>query len=171
MYFAHLPASYLLSRALLTLPGCARQSQTQRRRLLAIGTLAGSLPDFDVPFSYFATDHGINHRALPSHWPLSWLLIFSLLALAAHIHGRREWQWHNFFLLAGVQLHFVLDTIAGPIRWLSPFQHTRFSLYQAPKPGYGSIWSHAIHFSAGMEIALIVAAIGLIWRTSAQARS
>lgn len=165
MFLAHLPASYLLSCSLLALPAAADLPHDQKRRLLITGTLAGILPDLDVLYFYLLSNQHIGHRAFPSHWPQLWLLMCILVAVATTMLRNREWFWHNWFLLSGVQLHFLLDTIAGPIRWLAPFNHTRFTLFHVPRqPGWW-VWSYVVHFSAWLEVILIVAAAWLAWHT------
>ena len=170
MFLAHLPAGYLLARGLLALPGASSLPLTQQRRLLITGLIASVLPDFDYLYFELATNHSISHRAFPSHWPPSWLLIFFLVAVLACVLRQREWHGCNLFLLAGVQLHFMLDTIAGPIRWLAPFDHTRFTLFHVPRqPGWW-VWSYANHFSGWLEVAIIATALWLAWHTCRQHR-
>lgn len=171
MFLAHLPAGYLLSRALLTLPGAERLPQASRCRLLATGLIASILPDLDILYMFLFNDYSLNHRALPSHWPPLWLALFLITALLLHGLRRREWQWHNLFLLANVQLHFVLDTVAGPIRWLAPFDHTRFAWMHVPRQSGWWVWSYVSHVSALIEVLVIAAAAWLAWRTVALHRA
>jgi len=171
MFLAHLPAGYLLSRALLSLPDTQRLPQASRCRLLACGLIASILPDLDLLYLYCFSEHGFNHRAFPTHWPLLWLALFLSVALLFYGLRQREWQWHNLFLLANVQLHFVLDTIAGPIRWLAPFDQTRFAWMHVPRqPGWW-VWSYVSHVSALIEVLIIAAASWLAWRTVTQHRA
>ncbi len=168
MFLAHLPAGYLLSRGLLALPGAARLPLTQQRQLLATGLFASILPDLDALYFYLGTDHSISHRAFPSHWPALWLALFLFAALLAYSLRQRGWLPYNLFVFANVQLHFVLDTVAGPIRWLAPFDHTHFVWMHVPRqPGWW-VWSYFTHVSMLFEILIIAAAAWLAWHTARQ---
>lgn len=170
MFLAHLPAGYLLTRGLLTLPGARALPDISRQRLLATGLIASVLPDFDMFYFYLFSSQQINHRAFPSHWPLVWLALFAIAALLLACKRARIGHWFNFFLLANVQLHFVLDTIVGSIRWLEPFDHTRFTWMHLPRTSGVWFWKSAGNIYALLELAIILAAVWLAWQTITQHR-
>lgn len=168
MFIAHLPAGYLLSRGLLALPPFARLPIAQQRRLLVAGLFASILPDLDLFYLYLFAPHGQGHRGYPSHWPLLWLALSLIVALAAEACRRRDWHGFNLFVLANVQLHLLLDTVAGPVRWLAPFDHTRFVWMIVPRqPGWW-VWSYVVHVSMFFEILIVVAAAWLASQTARQ---
>lgn len=169
MFLAHLPAGYLLTQGLLALPGARALPDTSRQQLLATGLIASILPDFDMFYFYLFSSQQINHRAFPSHWPLAWLTLSAIAALLA-CKRVRSGHWFNIFLLANVQLHFVLDTIVGSIRWLAPFDHTRFTWMHLPRTSGIWFWKSAGNTYALLELAIILAATWLAWKTLTQHR-
>ena len=172
MFFAHIPAGYLLSQGLLNIRAAQRLTPNTQRKLLATGLVASVLPDLDLVYFYLEACCRGGHRVLPSHWPMLWLGVALLVTLVAWIARRKDWLWYNLFLLANVQLHFLLDTVAGPIRWFHPFDPSYFTwIYVERKPGWW-VWSYLTHISMIIELSIVVAACLYWWcARKAQARA
>lgn len=157
MFFAHMPAGYLLSRGLLALmPG--EKSAVAERRLLAAGMLASVLPDFDLLYFYLWSDQTVGHRAYWTHAPLFWLCLGPVAALVATLLRKPGWHPINAFVLANVLLHLLLDTFAGPVRWPYPFSAEYVQLFDVPRGQGWWVSSYLAHWSIGVEAAITFAA-------------
>lgn len=170
MFFAHLPAGYLLTRSLLTTRGAANLADAERRRLMAAGLVASVLPDFDLAYALLANAN-VSHRGFPTHAPLLWLALAAGMALLAWSWGRADWQRLNLAVLVNVWLHLALDTVAGPVRWLYPFSKEFFELVQVPRLA-GLPWylSFMAHWTLLIELAIVATALA-VWRRDQRAGS
>jgi inner membrane protein len=160
MLAAHLPAGYLLTRALLACVPAGRLDPGEPRRLLAAGLLASVLPDFDLAY-HVLIDPGTPHRAYWTHTPLFWLVL--ALAAWALARWRRRPQWTRFtaIVLANVLLHLALDSISGPVRWLHPFSPEYFRLIHVARGPHGWLWAHLTHWTMLLEAGITLAAAAL----------
>lgn len=163
MFFAHLPAGYLLTRGLLTARGAADLADVERRRLMAAGLVASVLPDFDLAYALLAHSN-VSHRAFLTHAPLAWLALATGVAVLAWSWGRPDWQRLNLAVLANVWLHLALDTVAAPVRWLYPFSGQWFELVRVPYLA-GLPWylSFMAHWTLLIELAIVATALA-VWR-------
>lgn len=110
-----------------------------------IGIIAANLPDFDTPFvSVRLTDVTRNLSALGGvpfrknhrtqsffHYPVFWLVLFSLVALAAKTTGNAMALAYLPFVALNVAVHFIMDSfgIGGAgICWLAPVNRRVFSI-------------------------------------------
>ncbi len=158
MLIGHLPAGYLIGRALLRQP-----SRTSAAPLAAI--MAGSVfPDIDLLYSYLFDHQRTHHYLYWTHVPAFWLAACAgvLLAWAAnreHHPPRALW-----FFLAGVLSHLLLDSIVGEIYWLIPLSYKPFSLFTV-HPRY-SPWylNYVLHWTFVLELALVSGAAALAYR-------
>ena len=176
----HLAGGYLAARAVLFLTH-ASFPPGQTTALLAIGTLAGELPDIDLVFFYFEhtsdkPEKIASHRDYITHVPLFWLAVslvissFGLLGHSAFI------GYLGLMILAGTWSHFLLDSIAHGVRWLYPFTGKRFCLRERPHiclPEREGTLAHHWHYmrshyvkniSFYAEILIVIAAICVLIR-------
>jgi len=158
MFIGHLPAGYLLTKAL------TRGPLPLPKGLMAMGLVASVLPDLDLIWFYLVDARQTVHHAYLFHMPLFWV------ALAAGIWGLgRLLRWRHAGLFAAVALanlllHMGLDTIAGGIGWLRPFSEVETTLVQVPARYHWWVWNFVLHWSFALEI-LVVAAAGMVfWR-------
>lgn len=166
MFFAHLPAGYLVAKGMLALPWGKQLNTGERRALMTTGLIASVLPDIDLFYFYLWSDRSVGHHAYITHTPAAWFLLAVLVALAGIAFRKDSWQWHNLFLLMGVQLHFVLDTVAGQIRWFFPFYSTWHNWMHVPRqPGWW-VWSFMSHPSMAIEAFIIAVAAWVAWRAN-----
>ncbi|MDE2037948.1 MAG: metal-dependent hydrolase [Patescibacteria group bacterium] len=133
----HLAGGYLAAKALLA-AAHASFTPSQTAALLAIGTLAGELPDIDLAFFYVA--HVIrkdgtkdSHRDHITHAPAFWLAVSLVIAAAGYAAGSSFVAFIGWIVLAGTWSHFILDSIEYGIRWLWPFSDKRFCLREVPE--------------------------------------
>ena len=115
MIIAHLPAGYLMVKAL-----SGKFRPDQAAGLWLCGLTASVLPDIDILL--FHLEGAVrNHRYYPTHWPLFWLALFALSVLALLLLKKQRAIVYPAMMLAGVTLHLLLDLIGGPVFYAAPF--------------------------------------------------
>lgn len=145
MFVAHLPAGWLFARTL--------RNRAARRALL-VGAIA---PDLDLVW-WWLVDHGaVHHHRYLTHLPAVWALAALGCALLLRGGARRV----ALALCAGVLLHIALDSVAGDVAWLWPFDHRLFSLVTVPPTGGHWVWSFVGHWSFGIELVIVAVAIAV----------
>lgn len=172
MLIAHLPAGWLLARRLAPIldrdgPGV--------RRLLVVGLAASVLPDVDLLYFYVADERRTLHHDYWTHIPIFWPILL-LAVVAVLLLGRLRIPWRDgAALLAGIMLHLLLDTVAGGIAWLYPWNATRLVLVDVPARFDWWVWNFVLHWSFLLEVAIILWALREAvttgaWRRTAPAR-
>ncbi|MFC1679585.1 metal-dependent hydrolase [Elusimicrobiota bacterium] len=156
MLIAHLPAGYLVTKAL------------QRRKAYAaatwIGLLGGVLPDLDMVF-FFLDGRRTMHHHYWSHMPLYWAMIAAALYAAARRTSlRREIECVLNLFFANILLHMVLDSITAPMLWLYPFSSRPLELIRIPATHDWWVWSFVFHWSFLLEAGIAGAALWLLLR-------
>ncbi|HEM46901.1 MAG TPA: metal-dependent hydrolase [Alphaproteobacteria bacterium] len=152
MLIAHLPAGWLLARRLA--PRLARDAG-ERRRLVILGLAASVLPDVDLLYFYLVDGRGTLHHDYWTHVPAFWPVLLTLAAATMAL-ARMRVPWRDFaVVLAGVFLHLVLDTVAGGVAWLYPWDLTRFVLTEVPTRFDGWVWNFVLHWSFLLEVAIL----------------
>ena len=150
MFVAHLPAAYLLGRAL----PAARASRTAARAVL----VGGLFPDVDLLWAYGVKHGTVHHHALPTHLPAVWLVVG---AAALAVAGRHRPLVGAF--LWGVALHLLLDSFVGDVKWAWPWSDAYFHVVTVPAQYRPWILSFVLHWTFLVELA-ICAAAALSWR-------
>ena len=162
MFIGHLPAGYLATTALLDRSGVARDA---RPRLLALGLVASVAPDFDLLYFYLVGHQQRVHHAYFPHLPYFWLVTVTVAAVTLKFIGAKRNAWLVLWIIAlNVMLHLVLDTITGGIRWLWPFSDTYLRLVSVPSRYHPWYWNFIRHWTFGLEVALVVAALWVFLR-------
>lgn len=160
MFIGHLPAGYLITCRCIQ-----RLSLSERatRAFMLAGLTGAIAPDFDLIWCYLV-DHGQRHHHLyPTHWPLIWFAALLLLLLwAGYAKNKRPALLCVVFCINGIA-HLLLDTLVGDIGWLMPFDSRLFALAHVPARYHPWWLNFFLHWSFMLEMALVVAAIGL-WR-------
>ncbi|UQZ88073.1 hypothetical protein C4J81_02120 [Deltaproteobacteria bacterium Smac51] len=127
MLIAHLPAGYLLTKAF-----SLKFSAGEGRKLWLTGLIASVLPDIDLVFYYL--EGGIRiHRQYFTHWPLFWLALLAASIILSARFRKRESITYLIVFFSGIMLHLVLDTVAGPVYWLAPFDWTPTRWVRVPR--------------------------------------
>jgi inner membrane protein len=157
MLIGHLPAGYLIGRALVRAP-----SRTSAPPLAAI--MAGSVfPDIDLIYSYLFDHQRTHHHLYWTHIPAFWLAACAGVLLAWAAKRELRPPVALWFFLAGVLSHLLLDSIIGDIYWLIPFSYQPFSMFTV-HPRY-SPWylNFVMHWVFGLELVLVVSAAVLAY--------
>jgi inner membrane protein len=162
MFIAHAPASYLWTKWLTNRRAAAFQLLPRRTHLF-LGIASGLVPDLDLIYFYLIDHQQHLHHSYWTHIPIFWLAAFALAIAIAWARQSGALAAGATLALTNVFLHLTLDTVAGKIRWLSPFSSSDFVLFQVPSL-YG--WwplNFLLHWTFILEIALVAASIEL-WR-------
>ena len=145
MIVAHLPAGYLLARAL---PGPAFGA-----------ALAGSVaPDLDLLAFYLVDGRAVHHHRYWVHIPGFWAMAGGGALVALRAAGRRRLAGLLAAFLAGVALHLVLDGIVGGIAWLWPVHDELLRLVEVPARFDWWVWSFVLHWTFALELAVVAVA-------------
>lgn len=152
MLIAHLPAGWLLTQRIV--PRLSRDAK-EGRRLMALGLVASVLPDIDLLYYYLVDGRRTLHHDYWTHIPAFWPVLLALAA-AVIVLARARVPWRDFVvLLAGVFLHLVLDSVAGGVAWLYPWDTTRLALVEVPARFDWWVWSFVFHWSFLPELAIL----------------
>jgi inner membrane protein len=157
MFIGHLPAGFLVSRAVAArLPG-------QARGIMAAGVLASVLPDVDLAWFYLVDGRQTHHHDFLTHRPLVWLALGVPALVLAFAFGRKAAAVLLAVALANVLGHLALDSIAGKIAWGWPFSDAATTLVAVPAKGGWWVWNFVTHWTFAAELALVTAALW-VWR-------
>lgn len=155
MLTAHLPAGYVLARGLRA-PG---------RRATGAALLGSVLPDFDLIFFYLVDDRAFHHHRYWVHIPAFWAAI-ALVTLP--LAWRTAWRQPALFFFAAILLHLILDSLAGNIMWLAPFDTGLYALITVPVTRSHWILSFMLHWTFLAELAIWACAAMLFFRRPVQ---
>ncbi|MBQ0754710.1 MAG: metal-dependent hydrolase [Gammaproteobacteria bacterium] len=155
MFLAHLPAGYLLTRALTSRrPGLS----TLPSYIMAAGLLGSIAPDLDLLWFYLVDNRAHPHHSYWTHFPSAWAMLLALSLLWVSVERQRHTAKALLVFACGGLLHLVLDSVAGGIRWLAPFSSESWSLTEVKR--FVEPWwlNFFLHWS--MLIEAIIVAIG-----------
>lgn len=152
MIFAHLPAGYILSRAVKARSG----------PVFWAALLGSVFPDFDMLWFHLVDHASVHHHRYWVHIPGFWAVIAAIcLPALAQFRPRAFLPAAVFF--ASIMLHLVLDSFGGGILWLWPFSTQLYSLITVPPTHTNWVLSFLLHWSFLAEIAIIAAALWLFF--------
>lgn len=165
MLVAHLPVGYLLTRRLLSRAG---PDGDLSRRLLVVGLIAAVLPDLDLVYFYLVDQRQTLHRLYWPHLPMAWLGPAAVCLLVCA--GTRSRLLTLVFLVfyANVFLHLVLDTLAGPVFWLFPFDKAGLVLVDVPARHGWWVWNLVLHWTFGLELVICLGGVVVYLRSRRQ---
>lgn len=154
MLTAHLPAGYLTGRAFGAAGGAAGGA------VMGAALLGGVLPDIDMIWFHLVDEGAIHHHRYWVHAPGFWaaLAAATLPALRA---WRPRWLRPALAFFAAILVHLVLDSLAGSIMWLWPFDGTLYALVEVPATRSHWVLSFLTHWTMLAELAIWVAAAAL----------
>lgn len=157
MFIAHVPAGYLLTRAI------QRAANRPSERLMAVGLVASVIPDADLLYFYLVDHRQVHHHAYFTHLPYVWLAACWLALAGAVIMKKKSWLLGILIVLTNGLLHMVLDTMVGGIYWLMPFNDTFW--YLADVPARYGWWpaNFILHWTFALELLIVLAAY-LQWK-------
>ncbi len=158
MLIAHLPASYLLTRKMLQLPGIAFDIHFLRPLMVA-GLVAGVFPDLDLLY-FFLVDHQQHlHHDYWTHLPLFWTLLFAAAITASAVKRSRRLFNLSLIVYANLILHMLLDTVVGKIKWGGPLSDRVFYLFEVPARFTPWLLNFVLHWTFGLELLLLISAV------------
>jgi len=160
MFFAHIPAGYLVSRALV------RGNPFPFGFVLFAGMAGGVMPDVDLLYLYLLDATPQHHHTYWTHLPIAWLGCTALVWVAARkCNAACRLGWTAFLL--GWLSHLLLDTLTGDIWWLYPLVDQPYSLVKI-EARYSPWWmNYLLHWSMVVEAIIIGWAV---WLESARPR-
>ena len=150
MFIAHLPAGYLITRAL--------QNKFNNHKYLWAGLLGSVFPDLDLFYFYLISKRQISHHDYWSHIPFLWLCFMLLTFLVIKILKKDNWQFPILLFFVGIFSHMILDSIAAPIHWFYPFSQKAFQLVEVPSVYDWWVWNFILHWSFVLEIGICLCA-------------
>ena len=157
MFIGHLPAGYLLGRAL--------------RRRLGLSAwfgweLVGSVfPDIDLLWFYTLGHHKTLHHKYFTHLPWYWVLVSLAWYTLWRLSRNDTLRQVGWLFLPNVFCHLFLDTIVGKIDWLAPFSDESVAFFDVPARYHPYILNYLLHWTFGFEV-LIVAWAAWVFRAS-----
>lgn len=161
MLIAHLPAGYILFKAL----NKKQIYQEKFKKTLLWGILLGSiLPDFDTLWFYFISNRSEVHHSYWTHTPFFWTALCVVVYVVSKFLKMRNVSVFTFGIWISVILHLVLDTIAGQIRWAWPFSNRAIQLVEIPPAHSWWVISFIVHWTFYLEVGLIILAWLLFFR-------
>ena len=155
MFIGHLPAGYLLTKGL--------QARFRTARYLALGLVAGVLPDADIPYFYLVDRGRHLHHGYWIHIPFWWLVAAAVAFAAAALSRKRAYLAVASIFFGNVFLHLLLDTVVGKIEWLYPYSDRGVSFFEVPATHGWWVCNFVFHWTFLIELAIAsVAAVALV---------
>lgn len=155
MFFAHIPAGYLIGRVAVR-----GQPSVDAKWILLAGLVGGGFPDVDLLYLQWLDTTPQHHHTYWTHLPMAWLgcAVFAWMAFRKARPSIRLLT--ATFFLAWLS-HLLLDSIAGDIWWLYPFIGQPYSLVLI-EARHSPWWmNYPLHWTMALEACLVTAAIGL----------
>lgn len=129
----HIAGGWLVTRQLTNSLGSL--SGLERRRLLILGTIVGTLPDWDyiwyvIQKGRLAFDSDFRHHTWVTHTFPFYLIPAALLFLVGTIRKNRDLEHIATIFAASTSIHLILDAIgtADGIMLLYPFSKRMFGI-------------------------------------------
>jgi len=164
MLIAHPAAGYLATKGALAL-GLGRGRGLSDRTLLAVGVAASVLPDADLLYFYTIDRQQHLHYGYWTHIPAFWAVVLGLAAGVCWVRHIRNGAPVIALVALNLFLHFVLDTVAGGMRWLYPFSSRGFALVRVPAEHGHWFLNFIWHWTFILELLLWAAALYVLARS------
>lgn len=159
MFVGHLPAGYLLTQALARSLPPRWRAAVGSAPVMAVGLIASILPDLDLLYFYLIDARRHLHHGYRTHIPLFWVVAFALTGSLAWLARSRKIAVLGALVFCNVQLHLVLDTIAGKIRWLYPLRANDFVLFEIPAVHRWWVLYFLLHRTFLLELLVVAGAV------------
>ena len=148
MFIAHLPAGYILGKAV------TKSVDAPRNKLLLIFIMIGSVvPDIDLLYFYTLDNRMHSHHEYFSHMPIFWLGI-GLFGGVFYCLKLRQAATALLGLSLGGILHCSLDTAVGGIYWMVPFDDTITRFSHVPRRYEFWVFNFIFHWYFIFEIVI-----------------
>ena len=155
MFFAHIPAGYLVSRAVVR-----GQPLADMKWILLAGLIGGGFPDIDLLYLHWLDATPQHHHTYWTHLPIAWQGC-AILAWMAFKRTRPLIRLGAAAFFLAWLSHLLLDSIAGDIWWLYPVIDQPYSLVIIEVRHQPWWMNYLLHWTMALEATLIAAAIGL----------
>ena len=156
MLIAHLPAGYLVTKAVIK--RLRFDSIIEAKYLWMLGVLFSIVPDLDL-FYFYLFDSSVHHHKLFPHLPIFWLGAFMLFFALAFSIKSRALYYAGLVCGINVLVHLLLDTFVGFVWWLYPAIDKPYYLVLIPN-NYGHwIINFILHWSFVFELIIVGSAI------------
>ena len=165
MITAHAPSGYIFARQLIARWRYMQGLPISVRAAILIAVIGALAPDFDMLYFYLVDAGRTHHHRYFTHWPIIWLSLTGLSALAFRF-SRSVRAFSALLFCSGAFLHLILDTLVGDIWWLAPFQDKPYALFTVPAR-FSPWWlNFFLHWSFVAELLIWAWAIRLYYRRS-----
>lgn len=159
MFIGHLPAGYVLTRALWSAFQRVGGSTPKWKPFLLAGLVSSILPDIDLLYFYLIDNRQHLHHSYWTHLPFYWLIIGILVLLFIVISKQKELFPYIIVVVGNIFLHLCLDTIVGKVRWLYPISNQYFYFFSVPRIHSWYVWDFVLHWTFLLEFIPLIAAI------------
>lgn len=164
MFIGHLPAGYVLTRALWPALHRLGLATPKWRPFLLAGLVTSILPDIDLLYFYLIDNRQHLHHSYWTHLPFYWIVISALMLLFIAVTKQKKFIPYVIVVGANLFLHLCLDTIVGKVRWLYPISREDFYLFDVPRIHSWYVWDFILHWTFVLEFIPWIAAIYLCVR-------
>jgi len=158
MFIGHMPAGYLLTRAMRPILSRNTPAKSPWKPFLYAGLAGSLLPDLDMLYFYLI-DHGQHlHHGYWTHLPIFWVVIGLIVLVCIAVFTKKRFFPFVAVVEANIFLHLSLDTIVGKVRWLYPISNKDFFLFHVPAVHGWYVWNFFLHWTFLFEILAWIAA-------------
>ncbi len=158
MFFAHLPAGYIISQVTEKKFGATVSS----RKIMAMSLVGSIAPDLDLIYFYLISARTMTHHAYLPHIPLFWIIVFLLLLMTNLITYSKERILLSTLFIINVFVHLILDTVVGGVIWLYPFKTEYVSFFVINARYDWWVLNYLLNWTFVFEIGIIAMA-GIIY--------
>ena len=153
MFIAHLPAGYLITKFV-----CRHLCLTEevKQKVMTSGLLGAIAPDLDLLYLYFIDNFRDHHHSYWSHYPIVWLLLLFISLGLFRVFDKGYLTYGFFAFSLNGFFHLVLDSMAGEIRWLVPFDSNGYSLIALKSVYAPWVLNFLLHWSFLVELLILL---------------
>lgn len=156
MFIAHLPAGYLLTRAI------QHKTDNLSLNLLWAGLLTSLFPDLDLFYFYLIDNRQHPHHHYITHMPLAWLALALLSYATLYFTRTKRYNLYVTVIFANAMLHMLMDSVAASIPWLSPFSPVEVNLVKVPSHYNSWVLNFLLHWTFLLECTITLCAF-MVW--------
>lgn len=160
MFLAHLPAGYLMAKALYG----RWEIKALPSGSLLMASMSGAIaPDMDLFYFFLIDGRQHNHHEYFTHYPLAWGLLLLAALLCWCCFHKTTFLWLAVFAASGF-VHLLLDTVVGEIAWLAPWSLQKYSFWEV-QARFQPWWlNFLLHPSFLLELLITTTASAEAWR-------
>ncbi|VAW81627.1 hypothetical protein MNBD_GAMMA12-707 [hydrothermal vent metagenome] len=162
MFIAHLPAAYLLTRAMIRRANrglTTRKNRYSNFSLLLIGLVAGVFPDLDLMYFYWVDGRQNNHHLYWTHVPVFWVLFAAAAVVFLKWINATHYLLYVWVFIFNIILHLVLDTLVGGILWFFPLSMELIYLIKIPSVHAWWVANFLWHWTFLLELIIFYVAM------------